>query len=375
MDMIDQIQDLDLPLHIRLAIIVQKSTSLRLQGEHGRSMVLIDDTLRSGPVGSQDMRAYCAYGRLLSSQAENAMLNKDFGRAMAYLSNWDKKDATCDLQQQVSRERQTVIARLDRYRGDFLGAENGLQTCLKALHSTAGRYHIIHHLSDVYCERDRPDKAIDLVMVDINKLRAAGKEHSKAFRRLSLPLAEAYILQGVKCHQQATISFMKGEAIARELIYVFEGLGSHDVSDQLNHVRSLITLARIKWHQEEHVDARLALKDALHLTHRYETFSEGNYYIGFIQLFLSAVAFKLHLFDEGDSSLALANTIFSKQMPRHFMPGLGSYFLSYLLRTSNPPKWPWEPITQLQLSGISEKEQYCLTASRSQETSDSRIRS
>ena len=86
--------------------------------------------------------------------------------------------------------------------------------------------------------------------------------------------------------------------------------------------------------------------DTLHHTEKYRTFSNGNYYIGFIRLFLSAVEFKLHLYDEGKLSLALANEIFSAQMPRHFMPGLGSYFLSQLMGTQNPALWPWSPITQ-----------------------------
>ncbi|KAL5320303.1 hypothetical protein ACEPPN_011104 [Leptodophora sp. 'Broadleaf-Isolate-01'] len=186
---------------------------------------------------------------------------------------------------------------------------------------------------------------------EVDRLRSQGKEHSKALRRAMLPLAEAYIMKWTG--KDSPIAIAEGEDVAKALLRTFERIKNLDVSDQLSHVRSMITLARVYWYRGEQDLARAALKKSLDLTKKYPTFSEESYYTGFIYMFLSAVEFRLQLFEEGNISLTLANEILRTQMPQHFMPGLGSYFLSQLLGASNPPKWPWSPITQLHLSSIS----------------------
>jgi len=349
-----RIQGPELPDYLQMAIADRKSVSLRFKGDHNQSDVIIQDILGSIAIDSKDIRSYCAYGRLLLSRAENAILRKEFSKAESYVATWEVKNSEpSGPELQVVRLKNTVLGRVFRYEGDFPHARHCLEKCLQTIPGDASRYHIMHHLGDVYCELGVPGEVEKLVLDEINQLRARGKQHSKAFRRLALPLAEAYILQ---MRLQAT------EAVLRELLDIFEGMAGHDVSDQLNHVRSMIGLARVSWQQARWSEARQTLESALGLTGKYRTFSKGNYYIEVIYLFLSVVNFELHKYLEGQSTLASAQDILCKEMPRHFMPGMGSYFLQNLSRTERSLQWPRSSINETPLSTAFNRAQMILEA-------------
>ena len=148
---------------------------------------------------------------------------------------------------------------------------------------------------------------------------------------LVLPLAEAYI-------EQRMLDAAK--TVLRELLDIFDGIVSHNVADQLGHVRSMIGLARVGWYEGRWSETRQSLEHALVLTEKYKTFSKRNFYIGVIYLFLSIVNFELHMYSESQSTLASANDILCEQVPRHFMPGMGSYFLEHLWRSARSLQWP-----------------------------------
>ncbi|KAH6670180.1 hypothetical protein B0J14DRAFT_114015 [Halenospora varia] len=337
-----KIQDPELPDYLRMAIVDRRSILLRFKGDHGQSDVVIRDFLGSIIINSNDMRSYCAYGRLLLSRTENAILRKEFDKAESYLASWQVKNLEpSGLELQVVRLKNTVLGRVSRYEGKFPDARYYLEECLKTIPGDASRYHVMHHLGDVYCELGVPGEVEKLVHDEIKQLRARGKQHSKAFRRLVLPLAEAYILQG---------KFEEAKALLRELLDIFEGIIRHDISDQLSHVRSMIGLARVSRYQARWSDACQTLENALGLTERYTTFSKGNYYIGVIYLFLSVVNFELHKYPEARLTLASATDILCKEIPRYFIPGLGSYFLRDLLRIERSLQWPWSSINENKLS-------------------------
>jgi len=194
-----KIYDPELPDYLRMAIITRKSILLRLKGDHDQSDIVIQDILGSvGIESKKDIRSHCAYGRLLLSQAENAILRKEFDKAELYLTSWEVKNLKdpSGLELQVVRLKNTVYGRVLRYKGKFEDARHYLKECLKTIPGDASRYHVMHHLGDVYCELGRPKETEKLVLKEIEQLRAHGKQHSKAFRRLALPLMEAYIQQG-----------------------------------------------------------------------------------------------------------------------------------------------------------------------------------
>jgi len=102
----------------------------------------------------------------------------------------------------------------------------------------------------------------------------------------------------------------------------------------------MIGLARVGWYEAGWSETRQILEKALALTKEYRTFSDGNFYIGVIYLFLSVVNFEMHQYPEGQSTLASANDILCTQVPRHFMPGMGTYFLEYLWQSVKSLSWP-----------------------------------
>ena len=191
-----KIQDTELPEHLRMAITTQQSVSLQSYGDHDQSDAVIQKALDRISIEPMDVRSHCSYGRLLLSQAENAILRKEFNKAKMILAGWEAKSSPpSGLELQVVRLKNTVTGRIWRYEGEFTHARICLEECLKKIPNDISRYHVMHHLADVYCELGFPMKAEKLVLDKINELRAQGKQHSKQFRRLALPLLEAFIQQ------------------------------------------------------------------------------------------------------------------------------------------------------------------------------------
>lgn len=92
----------------------------------------------------------------------------------------------------------------------------------------------------MYCELKLATKAEELLREDIEKLKICGKHRSKAFRRLLLPFANAYIEQHK--YEEAT-------AVLVQLSDIFNTIFGHNVSDQLDHVRSVLALLRIAYNE------------------------------------------------------------------------------------------------------------------------------
>jgi tetratricopeptide (TPR) repeat protein len=310
----------------------RQSISLRFKGDHDQSDVVIQDILKRITIDSTDIRSHCSYGRLLLSRTENAILRKEFNKVASYLASWEVKNSPpSGLELQVVRMKNTVIGRVSRYEGQFEHARYCLEECLKTIPSDASRYHVMHHLADVYCELKISGKAENLVLDEVKQLRARGKQHSKPFRRLALPLVEAYIEQRM---------LEAARTVLQELLNIFNKIASHDVADQLGHVRAMIGLARVCWYESRWSEAHQSLENALSLTGKYKTFSKRNFYIGIIHLFLSVVCFELRQYTEARRTFALATDILYEQVPRHFMPGMGSYFLERLLLSAKSLQWP-----------------------------------
>lgn len=313
-----KMREAGLPDYLLLAIENRQSVILRFEGDHDQSDLLIQDILNR--VIATDIKSHCLYGRLLFSRAENAILRKDFDNAAFYIGQWEIKNnppSGCEFQ--VIRLKNTVLGRVSRYLGDFLHAQYCLNSCLMTISTETSRYHVMHHLADVYCELKLPEKAEELVKKDIEELKSCGKQRSKAFRRLLLPLAEAYIEQR---------GFEEARAVLLQLSGIFDGIVGHNVSDQLDHVRSILGLVRVAYHESRWSEALQSSEQALHLVQTYKTFSDGNFYRGVIFLFRTIIFFELGQLLE--SQRAFASAKLCDQGPRHFIPGIGTYVLQPL---------------------------------------------
>jgi len=319
-----KISTADLPTHLQLAMVARQSVMLRLKGDHEQSDILIQAVLKSTPIIG--IRSHCLLGSLLLSRTENAILRKDFDQAASYLRQWQvKSDQPSQCELQTVRLKNTVFGRVSRYQGDFQHARECLELCLKLTLTETSRYHVMHHLADVYCELELPAKAEELLQVSIEDLKNLSKQRSKAFRRLLLPFAEARIQQQ---------RFEEAGAAFSQLNDIFDEIVDHNVTDQLDHVRSMLGLMRIAYHKSRWSEALESSEKAFLLMQKYKTFSNGNFYIGITLLSRAVISFELGQLQE--SRKALASAKFYDQGPRYFIPGIGTYVLRPLkLRTES----------------------------------------
>lgn len=312
----------ELPSRLRLAINVQESIVLRYSGEREESDALIR-TVLSKTSTSTDIRTHCMYGRLLFSHAENAILRNDFRGAKHLMHSWEAKAGdVVPLELQTIRLKNTVLGRISRYEGDFKNAMLHLESCYNTIPNDHSRYHVMHHLADVYCELDMGREAEVLVCEPMAHLQAQGKASFKAFRRLGLSLAEVYLLSK---------RFDYARELYTELLAIYHRKTYHDDADQIGHVRSTIGLARVAWSQNKFSESRQILRGALGLTEQYSTFEPEGFYSGVINLFLALVYFELCDVPEAQKIYKVAMDILNQRPRQHHMPGVGSYFLEDLI--------------------------------------------
>jgi hypothetical protein len=67
------------------------------------------------------------------------------------------------------------------------------------------------------------------------------------------------------------------KTVSRELLNIFDRIVSPNVADQLGHVRSMISLARVSWYKARWSEACQSLEHALVLTEKYKTFSKKTF--------------------------------------------------------------------------------------------------
>ncbi|KAJ9481585.1 hypothetical protein VN97_g11886 [Penicillium thymicola] len=296
-----------IPPHLAAMLTWQESVSLRWEGNHNESDTVLDSILRQLPEVPEtdpDIRLHCAYGRLVFSRAENAILRNDFVRAWQYVDHWESRsDPRSMMEIKLIRIFNTVFGRIARYTGRFLYARECFERCLRD--GDPSYRHIQFHLADIYCELGCAELAKDLLLNDVERLRHTQSQQSKAFRRLALPLAEAHINLRQLNAARYTLE---------EVLQVYDSMKHYDVTDQLGHVRTLISLARVDWYEGMYSGADERLKRATALVESYSTFITRGFDFAFITLFHSVV------------KRALASEVLSEVSRGYFMAGNGTYF-------------------------------------------------
>ena len=314
--------ELDLPDYLRLAIAHRQNMTSKLEGNHYQSDNLIQDILDCTPNNkfNSDIRSYCLYGRLIFSQAENAILRKEYDIAASCIDQWKIKSiepSLCELQ--IIRMKNTAMGRMMRYQGNFSEAAYYLSTCLKTTPGHSSHYHVLHHLADVYYEQGLLEEARELLTREIENLRIQGKKRSKAFRRLLLPFAEVSLRQS---------RLEEAGSVISELDDAFSRISSPDITDQIGHVCLILIRTRIAFDTSQWVEALELSENALTFTEKYQTFSKRDFCKGVIHLFRAISYFELRRFVE--SREALVSSRLYERGPWHFIPGIGTYVLKQL---------------------------------------------
>ncbi|TLD27450.1 uncharacterized protein E2P81_ATG10738 [Venturia nashicola] len=312
----------DLPIYLKLAIVDKQGSLLRLEGEYHQSDFVLYHSLSGIDIQSPDMRIHCSYGRVVLSLTENMILQKDYGNAQIYMDHWGpRKSPNPCLEQQVIDLKCIALGRISRYQGYFKHAAACLESCSSTLNLTPSRrFHALHHLADVLCEMRVPGQAENLVRDEIDRLRLDGRQRSKAYRRLLLSFGEALIEQG---------SLQKGNDVFFELYQIFADITAPDVSDQLGHVRSAFGLLRIASKEGRWSDALQCSKWAEGLAQKYQTFSDGDFYVGLIFMYQAVACFEMQKWAENLTALAAAENC--DKGPRHLIPGMGTYVRDELI--------------------------------------------
>ncbi|EQL33194.1 hypothetical protein BDFG_04640 [Blastomyces dermatitidis ATCC 26199] len=120
------------------------------------------------------------------------------------------------------------------------------------------------------------------------------------------------------------------------LIEFYEKMDSLDVSNEVGHMRSVISLTHFFEGKECWMDAEKTLETARHLIEKYSnTFLPDGFYSAVIYLLSSKINFSLRNQLEGWKFLNLAREIRLRRKEQHFIPGLGTYFLSHLDNWAN----------------------------------------
>ena len=129
---------------------------------------------------------------MLLSYTENAIVRGDFKKAWDILSNVTSYDASSDGDKLV-RIKNTSIGRVEQYSMKFESAQHYFNICLDAAGqaNNPGRYHVIHHIADIYCEQHKPEEAVRLTSNEYLDLKTQGEQRLRTYRRLGLSLLEA----------------------------------------------------------------------------------------------------------------------------------------------------------------------------------------
>lgn len=295
------------PLYLTVMLAWQESVLLRRKGSIDESDTALDKIshqLPGAPKTDPDIRLHCAYGSLVFSRAENAIMRNNFACAWHHVDHWERRSHIPSVMEvKLTRLFNTVFGRIARYAGKFLEARECFERCLRD--GDPSYRHIQYHLADIYCELGCDRQAQILLLPDVERLRHTQSPQPKAFRRLALPLAEASINLRQLDLARSTLE---------EALQAYENIQNHDVTDQLGHVRTLISLARVDWYEGVYEDADERLKRATALIESYSSFIPRGFDFAFINLFHSVV------------KRALASELLSKVPRGYFMAGNGTYF-------------------------------------------------
>ena len=317
-----QLSEKDVSQSLQLQAIVRRSVALRAQNNVEESESILEtaaERFHIRPV--DDVPLDCWYSRLLLSRMENAILRGHLSRASDILRGWEyhreqrlpSMELSC-MELQVLRLKNTVDGRLSRYQGDFESAQRSLEICLGPSSTESGYHHVLHHLGDTYCEMSLPQKAEELLKDHIGPPLQTHKQGRKAFRRLQLSWIECNLLQS---------RYDETVRLALRLRSEYNNMRGHDPTDQLGHVRCLLSLARAHWHRQLWLEALSNIQSAYQLVQEYSTFIENGFYVNVLYRFHAVLLLKLGRQEDSREFLRLAGSC--DQKAQHFIPGMGTY--------------------------------------------------
>lgn len=316
------------PLSTRLMLAKAESVYERSSGLENLSssddiaLEAIDSANASG--GEIDALSKYAVAQLLFSLTENSLLRNEFEYAYAHVNRvtWlpDEDDRWSTLMLRLTHAKYSVLGRVLRYKGDFEQARDVLEKCLNIGQGARmlNQDNIRRHLADVYCELGKTEMVFEMLRPRLDELEGEQREHSRVYRRLALPYADACARNG---HSDTALRLW------RMISDHFRKQPATNSTDELDHLRTAIAL--ICWaHETQPLGTLIAMiTDALDMIARYQSFTEPNYYKG---LLLQARGHACERLARADRECAVK----CDPGPRYFIPFIGTGGLEKLMRRS-----------------------------------------
>ena len=226
---------------LKAEVTYRQSVMMRLNGNIKGSQQIIARFLSDLKQDAVDID----FPALFLSQAVNCAYEFDFTAAHEQMKKWMPLEHVPGKQEQLLWDQIFCLGRIFRGQGRFIEARLCFETCLGSPGLRDSKAFLVKSsLADLYCELDYFEglgtlylpRALEMVEVDIQRLRRSSRHHLKGYRRLLLSAVEVYIRQGR--YRDA------GQGV-EELLAIYGNLQNVDIVDRLGHVRTLIAFARL----------------------------------------------------------------------------------------------------------------------------------
>lgn len=224
-----------MPWYFHASVALFESIIYRLEGHFDQSNAKILETLAQ----SQTNETRCdnaLKGRLHVSYIENKIHRYEHDVASC-MYKWEGIHPLSTFEIEVTRRLQGTAAKYFHSIGDFRTAQASLEQHLW-LNSTQpirpnSRRLIVTRLAEIYCELQEYDKALDMVLGELDGIPELERK-GRPFRRLSMVLVDIHLGQSEFKAAESTLSLLED----------IEPVEMSDLNDQYLHMRRLLLLAR-----------------------------------------------------------------------------------------------------------------------------------
>jgi len=275
-------------------------------------------------------RLNALYGRLHGSHLENLVQCDTYSLAIEEVDDWRTSKPSSLMECRVLPSRTITVAKIYRSQGLFTDARPSLESCLRTLlPQDSNRCPLLCSLADVYCDLHLPDKANELITLEIEKERQKVAK-TKSLRRLLVSLIDVDIQRGL---------YDNALRIVEELQDTFNELSDLDVSDQLLHVRVLVASARICHYSSRFGHALRRWEATLIRVQAYTSFEGEGFTYAIIHLSMSLAHLESGNDREARSAFERAKKIYSRGVRDFWIPTLAAWGQHLVVRIRSLIGW------------------------------------
>jgi tetratricopeptide (TPR) repeat protein len=340
--------DRDSPLHLQAELALQQSISSRLAAnfEHSERVIqdfccrcachgqnCISSFFRQLRPDQASKRLNALYGLLHRSHLENLVQCEKYTLAITEVEDWICPDNPSTIEKYVLPSRTVTSCKIFRSRGMYSDARERLELCLRFLHAREpNRFQVLCSLADVYCDLHMPEQARELLTPAIEKERKK-TTITKALRRLLISMVTAGIEQHLYDNAKKTVDELGG---------MFDRLPKLNISDELLHMRVLVSSARIHQCNSDSVQAIERWKAALAHVQKYKSFEGEGFTYAVIHLSLSLAYVTNGDRKEGLVSFDYAKAILCRSIRDNWIPTFSTWAKEISSKVQSMTGWVWE---------------------------------